>query len=221
MFEQNSHNVRKASTMGAILVIALLLLTAGTVYAVTQLTSQTTIDQNEIEYQDILISVQTPGSPSVDKFSDFLDDVGFDTVVKQAGTEYNVHPTATRVVDGESVPIAQISKPTTVTVSKTASVDSTTYTLTITPTVGKFTELDGISYTMYVAGAPTEYAEYDSVVNAWTFNGLTIGTTYNVVLYVSGSLGTLTSAPTGIGFVSYDAQSEEDGCEFVFLATLE
>lgn len=206
-----SHN--KVVIGGAILVVLLVLATAGSVIASYNLHSSTTVEDNDIDSEFIVISTST--------HSDLLDEVSFDTTVATDDTvSYSLNANQDIWDDGADTygtdgvnDACLISNALTVNVAQTNV--SGYYNLDVTVT--GFTPIAGLTYTMKVG---TQYCTYgQTVAGHWNFADLNFGQDYAVALYVSG---TPTENPgSTVGFTNYDpdATPAVAGSIFTFLAT--
>lgn len=210
--------IKKTTAMIAI-ILGIILFTAGSVYAAYNLHSTTTIEDNDLDSEYIVIS------STVHK--DFLDEVSFDTTVTAdpvTGDESvayvlnaseDIWNTATNGYGADGTKDAcLISNATTINVKQT-NVEGY-YTLAVTVT--DFIPIQGLTYTMKVGTSHCTFGQY--VAEQWTFYDLTFGDNYEVALYVSG---TPTEDPGAtVGFTNYDNSDPEHvvtGSVFTFTAT--
>lgn len=200
------------------LVLFVILFTAGSVVASYYLHSSTTIEDNDIDSEFIVISSST--------YTDFLDEVSFDTTVTTDPLDnvivtytlnanvdiYNNESTHAYGTDGVN-DACLISNALTINVAQTNVTEG--YDLTVT--VSDFDPIAGLTYIMKVGTAYCTYGQ--SVANQWTFSGLSFGTNYDVALYVYGTPSV--SPGSMIGFTNYDPdlQNPVVGSIFTFLAT--
>lgn len=222
---------RKVS-FGVIAVILALVLTAGTVTAAYFLHSTTTVEDNDIDSEFIVIGLST--------YTDLLDEVSFDTTVtynqatQTSTTAYDLNenadiwnPTANNNngdygTDGVN-DACLISNPLTINVAQT-NTDNLYY---LDVTVSDFIPIAGLSYIMTVTSTQgTLYSDYldNNHPNMWRFLDLQCGLDYAVALYV---MGTPTENPGAtVGFTNADPDARDAnnqpapiaGSIFTFLA---
>lgn len=199
----------KKVAFGAVLIVILLLATAGAVSAAYLLKTQTNVNQNDIGEQDIYITPSTN--------TDILGDINFDTV-NTAGTKtYKLHydynsSTGTLVQNGgDSTLISKTGV--TINVAKTSGVNVDGFDLKVTATA--FTPVAGLTYTMKIGDQAVA-----NVGSTWTFTDLAYDTDLTVLLYVKNTSTEviIPESDVKIGFTNYSAPAVE-GTVFQFVAT--
>lgn len=199
--------IKKTTAIVAV-VLFVILFTAGSVTAALALRSTTTVEDNEIN--DEYITINTFG-----KYTDFLANAQFDTVVTSGGVTYTPHE------DGSWAGYSLISKETHVSVAST-NVDNDSYNLEVS--VDKFVPVAGLTYTLAaiyevngqtmrtIASITSESESVDGKYT-WTLTSLNYGDDYSIALYISGEMA---SPNPSVGFTNHEGN--EPGSVFTFTA---
>lgn len=198
----------KKATFGVVLVLLIVLATAGSVAGAYLLQSHTDIHDNTIDSKNIVITSQD--------YTDVLTSVNFDTVNTDGTITYEIR--ATDDLDSDSVnESALISSAFYINVTPTnLDVTEMTNGFTLVVTVSDFAPVAGLTYTLVVGDQSVAITSGAT----WTFSSaFDYNVNHDVALYVSG---TATANPgTAVGFTNYDdtANPVVAGSIFTFTAT--
>ncbi len=192
------------ATVAGVAIAVLLMLLAGVGYAVTY-TATTTNTQNTIDAKYITVVTKLGDS---EDYTDFLASIDFDTANSGGAITYTPHYDSK--IGGSATNNAALVSTASWKVLVSGNNLSGTYNLAVG--VSDFTPVAGLTYTMIIGDKTATYS------SGWAFTGLTIGTTYDVALYVSGPA---TAAPSTVGFTNYSADPAVTGSVFTYTATQE
>ena len=212
------HDVRKAlAPLVALLIAFMCIAGVGAVYAYNAVTSSQEIGENDMNDQYILLKSDVNSAIA----TDVLNEIAFDsTRVTDTTYTFTVHGTTLTFNEVDYPNAMKVSKDNwTVEVEKHLPEDApityaNTYNLVVTAT--DFTPTAGLTYILKVGTTAVLFTS-----NAWTINGLTYDTPYDVELYVAGTISTPATEPVS-GFVNYDDSDAEhivEGTVFTFTAT--
>lgn len=207
--------IKKTTTIVAV-VLFVILFTAGTVAAGLALRSTTTVDENDMDNEYIVLTSTTG-------YKDFLGTAAFDTTNNGGVLSYTLRLDTDFLNDGIK-DASLVSEKFTMNVEHSAGEEGL-YNLEIT--VDEFIPIGGLEYIFTAGPSTNEFQIMDTTYSAvsgesktytWTLENLSYDVDYIIALYVSG---TPTETPGAtLGFTNYDGSASPavTGSVFTFSA---